>query len=73
MDDNDKDKLNYKKINIQLNYTYTNTSSIEWKVQVFKKGNPKDYIKWKLCCKELEIAIPLDSALKRLNMVQNLV
>ena len=36
-DDNDKEKSNHKKINMPLDYTNTDTESIEWKVQVFEK------------------------------------
>ena len=56
-----------------LNYTNANTGSIEWKVQVFKKGSLEDWIKWKLCYKELEMVMSLNLVPKRLNMVQNLL
>ena len=32
MNNNDKDKSNYKKIDVPLNHTNTNAGSIEWKV-----------------------------------------
>ena len=73
MDNDDKDKSNHKKINMPLDHTNANAGSIEWKVQVFEKGNLEDCIKWKLCYEELEMAMSLDLALKRLNMVQNLL
>ena len=59
-DNNDKEKSNYKKINMPLDYTNTDTESIERKVPVFEK-NPEDWIKWKLQCEELKIAMPLNS------------
>ena len=73
MDNNDEDKSNYKKIDVLLDHTNTNTGSTKQKVHVFEKHNPEDWIKWKLCYRKLEMAVFLDSASKRLNMVQNLL
>ena len=73
MDNNDKDKSKYKKIDIPFDHTNADTGSTEWKIQVFKKVNSEDWIKWKLYYEESEMAMPLSLAPKRLNMVQNLL
>ena len=72
-DKEDKDKDSYLKVDVPIDHTQRNSTTTEWKVPLFESGTPEDWAKWRIKFNDLERAMPLNTAAKKLSFIKSLL
>jgi len=67
------DSDHYKKIPVPIDPTKPEGQTAEWKVRIFEHGDAEDWIKWRMRFEELALALPLDSAAKKVKYTHALL